>query len=118
MKVKKYRCEYNTGFLKETNEIIEIRSRRFITNDKTSHPLQYSEPIAFENKNVYCLYLFDSKDKENSTCIHISLTFWEKQKFLFLQKKHWIQKEENIRYIINLLFLIGGITLAILNYKK
>lgn len=49
---------------------------------------------------------------------YIKLDFGENIEFLFLQKSHWLQKEENIRYIINILFLLGGITIGFLNYFK
>jgi hypothetical protein len=79
--------------------------------------MYYTKPIAFENKNVFYLHDFGNKD-ENSRGIHISLTFLEKHRFLFMQKDHWLQKEENIRYIINILFLTCGVFIGILNYLK
>lgn len=41
--------------------------------------------------------------------------FWNKQKLLWMYKNHWIQKESNFRYIINIIFLILGLIVGILN---
>jgi hypothetical protein len=109
--------EANNGELEKTNETITIKPRRWLNKNGISYPMKFTSPIAFENNNVYFLKIFDNGDK-NSHGKHISLTFWQNQKFLYLQKKNWIQKEENIRYIINILFLIGGLTLGFFNYFK
>lgn len=114
MKVNTYTNEPNTGVLNKTEQTIIIKKNRWVDKSGVSHPMKFEEPKAFENKNVYFLYLFggDTKGK------HISLSFWQNQKFLWLQNNHWLQKEENIRYIVNILFLLGGITLGVLNYLK
>ena len=117
MDVKKYVLDgVNTGKLKQTNEKIIIKPRRWVTKDGKSYPMKSSAPISFENKNVYFL----PYPNENNTIkgVHISLNFWQKQKFLFLQKAHWLQKEENIRYIINMLVLISTVVVGVLNYLK
>jgi hypothetical protein len=116
MKAKKYIPDgYNTGKLIETNETITIKPRRWV-DDRwgVSNPMKYDKPIAYENKNVYFFYHLGGKEKG----IHVSLTFWQNQKFNWIQNKHWLQKEENIRYIINILFLIGGLIIGVLNYNK
>lgn len=117
MIVKVYKSEPNTGTLSHTREIIEIRPIRWIDKHKISHPMKFEKPIAFDNKNVYFLYLFGD-DSNKPKGVHISLSFFENQKFTWMQKTHWRQKEENIRYIINILFLLGGISIGILNYLK
>jgi len=115
MKVNVFRGIPNSGILTETNETIDIRKGRWISNE-TSHPMEFVEKICFENKNVYYLYFFGEKSSTHG--VHISLNFLENQKFKWLQNIHWLQKEENIRYIINIFFLIGGLTLGILNLLK
>lgn len=119
MKVNAYIVKgSNTGILIKTDELIDLKKRRWIDSKGTSHPMKFLIPIAFKNKNVYFLHLFGDDRKEPHHGVHISLTFLENQRFLFMQKSHWLQKEENIRYIINILFLIGGLTIGILNLIK
>lgn len=119
MKVNTYHVkENNSGILVKTKEIIDIQKRRWIDSKGTSHPMKFLEPIAFKNENVYFLHLFGDDRKEPHHGVHISLTFWQKQRFLFMQKLHWLQKEENIRYLVNILFLIGGLTVGVLNLMK
>lgn len=118
MKLNVYRGDTNTGILKPTNEIISIKPRRWVDGDGKSHPMKYVSSIAFENKNVFFLHSSGDDSKLPHHGKHISLTFWQKQLFLLMQNSHWIQKEENVRYIINILFLIGGLTIGLLNYSK
>lgn len=113
MIVNVYKTNNNSGELEKTNETITIKRRRWLDKSGISHPMKFNSPIAFENNNVYFLKMFDNND-ENLYGKHISLTFWQNQKFLYLQKNHWLQKEENIRYIINILFLISGLILGFL----
>lgn len=115
MKINTFRLkENNSGILVRTDEIVDLQKRRWIDKNGTSHPMKFDTPIAFKNKNVYFLYRFGTENKG----VHISLSFWENQKFLFMQKLHWLQKEENIRYIVNIIFLISGLTIGILNLLK
>lgn len=118
MKVSVYKAESNNGGLNKTEEVITIKSNRWIDKNGTSHPMKFLKPVAFENKNVYFLHLFGDDKTEPHQGKHISLTFWENQTFNWMQKNHWLQKEENIRYVVNIFFLIGGLTLGILNYLK
>jgi hypothetical protein len=111
------------GICFETSEKIQIKRGRYIYN-KTSHPLYIKNEalfykvysLEFKNQNVYWFPIFGVDDRNSG--FHISLNFWENQKFLFLQRKHWLQKEENLRYIVNILFLVGGFILGILNFIK
>lgn len=114
MKINVYKTNgFNSGQLIKIDEIIDIKPRRWIEDrNGTSHPMKFIEPIAFENKNVYFLYLFGDNSGKTKMGKHISLSFWENQKFLFMQKLHWVQKEENIRYIVNIIFLIIGACIA------
>lgn len=118
MDVNIYNTETNTGVLNKTEQVITIKRNRWIDKSGTSHPMKFLRPIAFENKNVYFLHSFGDDKKEPHHGKHISLTFMENQKFRWMQNIHWLQKEENIRYVINILFLLGGLTLGILNFLK
>lgn len=119
MKVKTYSpTSNNSGVLEETNRYIDIKPRRWISDGKTSHPMKFERIVAFENKNVYFLHRFGDDSGTHHSGYYISLTFFENQRFLFMQNSHWIQKEENIRYIINILFLLAGLSIGILNYFK
>jgi hypothetical protein len=106
----------NTGKLKETNKEIKIHRGRWIEGkDNTSHPMSFKKIHCFENKNVYGLHLFGDDTKRVE---HIVLNYWKEQKFLWLQNAHWLQKEENIRYIINMLILSGTLVIGLLNFFK
>ncbi|MGO4905805.1 hypothetical protein [Flavobacterium sp. W20_MBD1_R3] len=115
---------FNTGKFKGylRNQYIDIKKGRYLKDD-ISHPL-YSEKefyfkriycLEFENKKVYFLNTFGKTDSQKG--FHIALSEWQNQRFLWLQNRHWIQKEENIRYIVNLLFLVLGAYIAIKNIK-
>lgn len=115
----------NTGKLIPSlvSKTIEIKRGRYIRDD-ISHPLFTTKEIYFQrvycleykNKNIFYLNTFGSS--ESNAGFHIALSKWETQKFLWLQNKHWLQKEENIRYIVNLLFLIIGVWFSIMSINK
>jgi hypothetical protein len=123
MKIAVLKCdEPNTGkFIGLEGRIIEIKKGRYILND-TSHPLYSDKELYF--KRIYCLefknkkiYFLNTYGKIDNHGRHIALSKWQNHRFLWLQNKHWLQKEENIRYLINLLFLILGAYIAIKNMK-
>lgn len=103
-------------------DIIEIKKGRYIQAG-ISHPLVTDKQVYFERvycfeheeKNIYRLYPFGKIDSLNG--FYVALNGMEKQRFLWLQGKHWLQKEENIRYIVNIVFLIIGTCIAIHNMK-
>ena len=115
MKIKIFQTITNQCALKETDNYINIKKNRFYdTRTNIYQPLNYKKMYNFREKYVY--YLFYMGDFEcKSGGIHISLNFFQNQKFLFLQGNHWFQKEENLRYIINVLFLLLG---TYLSYKQ
>jgi hypothetical protein len=115
--------EPNTGRL-ELNELnsksISIKRGRFeFTETNESHPLYDEENkyfkriycLEYRKNKIYCLNLYGKKDSVNG--YHIGLNYFQFNKFLWLQKQHWFQKEENIRYCINIVFLIIGLWLSI-----
>jgi hypothetical protein len=126
MKIEVLRSnEVNTGNLASSvpAEIIEIKRGRYIKNN-ISHPLFIEKENYFSK--IYCLeynkkhiyYLnFHGSNEPPVRGIHVGLTNWQNQKFLWLQNKHWLQKEESIRYIINILFLIIGVWMSVKSLK-
>ena len=66
-------------------------------------------------KRIYFFNRFGNKD--SNTGFHVGFTWLQHQRFLFLQNRHWVQKEENIRYIVNVIFLIIGAYFGFKNLK-
>jgi len=59
------------------------------------------------------IFTLDSKKGKIKTDYEVD-SHWKKQKLLFMFRTHWLQKEKNIRYVINILFLLAGIIIAII----
>lgn len=103
-------------------DIIQIKRGRYIHNG-VSHPLmsdnenyyQRIYALEFEKRIIYYLNTFGKKDNQHG--IYIGVNWSENQKFLWLQKKHWLQREENIRYVVNVLFLLLGAYIGVNNMK-
>jgi hypothetical protein len=124
MKIQVLECNLkNSGKLSLVNDrFVEIKKGRFLELG-TSHPL-YSENEKYF-KRVYCLeylkkriYFFNRfGQKDSNSGFHVGFTWFQHQQFLLLQNRHWIQKEENIRYIVNLIFLIIGVYLGFQKLK-
>ncbi len=118
--------DVNTGHLTTLfqGETIEIKRGRYI-KEKVSHPLftdkeNYFHKIhclEYKKKHIYFLNYF-GKNEPPVRGIHIGLSNWQNNKFLWMQNKHWLQKEENIRYIVNIVFLIIGIWISIMSMNK
>lgn len=111
----------NSGTLKTTGKIIDLRRGRYIYCD-VSHPLStekelfYERVYSLEHESfpvIYWLNNFGEKSEKHGN--HIGLSKFQNHRFLWKQKKHWLQQESNIRYIINIIFLIIGIFIAIKN---
>lgn len=126
MKIEVLRSnEVNTGHLTTLfpGETIEIKRGRYIKNN-ISHPLFIEKEnyfskiycLEYKKKHIYFLNYFGNS-KPPIRGIHIGLTNWQNHKFLWLQNKHWLQKEESIRYILNILFLIIGIWISVMSMK-
>jgi hypothetical protein len=119
MKIKCLNQIPNSGiFLESKWEVIEIKQGRFIQSN-TSHPLVhkgekfYKKVICLENKNkkVYWLNRFGQHSKHHG--VHIGLNRFQNQRFLWLQNAHWLQQEANIKFIINIGFVLIGIYLGL-----
>ena len=116
--------EHNSGLLyfdQLKTTTLKIKKGRYIDKkNKVSHPLfdeqnKYYKRIyalEYKRKKIYWFCSFGKIDN-NHGC-HVGFNFTEHQKFLFLQGNHWIQKEENIRYCVNIIFLVIGMVLGIL----
>jgi hypothetical protein len=124
MKIQMLECTLkNSGKLSLVNDrYVEIKKGRFLESG-TSHPL-YSENEKYF-KRVRCLEYFKKRiyffnrfgNKENNAGFHVGFTWFQHHQFLLLQKRHWIQKEENIRYVINVIFLFIGAYIGFKNLK-
>ncbi len=113
----------NSGTLKTTGKIINLRQGRYIYCD-ISHPLSrekelfYERVYSLEHKSFPVIYWLDSfGEKSEKHGNHIGLSNFQNHIFLWKQKKHWLQQENNIRYIINIVFLTLGLIIGIMNIK-
>lgn len=124
MKIQIFECiEKNSGQLTPVDgRFIYIKKGRFVDSD-TSHPLYVENEKYF--KRIYCLEYFRKRiyyfnrfgNNDIKTVFHVVFTWLQHQRFLFLQNRHWVQKEENIRYIVNVIFLIIGAFFGFKNLK-
>lgn len=65
--------------------------------------------FSYEGKVIYWFGTFSQMEHGK----HIGFNWWQHQYFLWMQGDHWFQKEENIRYLVNLLFLTLGVWIGI-----
>ena len=124
MKVQVLNClEKNSGQLIQEGELaIEIKKGRFIYND-TSHPLYTVNEkyfirtycLEYLKKRIYYFNRFGNSD--GNTGFYVGFSWLQHQRFLLLQNRHWLQKEESVRYIVNLVFLILGAYIGLKNLK-
>lgn len=103
-----------TSTTKQTDfNLIKIKKGRYIHNG-ISHPLRSGEDKFY--KRIYGLeherrsvYWFDTFAKHSSSHgHHVSFNWIEHQQFLWLQGEQWLQNESNIRYMVNVIFLVLG----------
>jgi hypothetical protein len=135
MKVQELKGELNTGMLEPCSGIktekiengtrstraecswITIKKGRYELNG-ISHPLRAGNEkfykrmygLHYKNRKVYWLETFVSHS--SSSGYHVSFNWREHQIFLWSQGEHWLQKEENIRYIVNVIFLVLGVIIG------
>lgn len=124
MRIQVLECkEKNSGKLTPVEGgYIEIKKGRYLDGD-ISHPL-YAENEKYFNR-TFCLeyskkhiYFFNRFGNKNSnTGFHVGFSWLQHQRFLLLQNRHWLQKEENIRYVINVIFLTIGVIISYKNLK-
>jgi hypothetical protein len=120
--------EQNSGLLtfdSIKSSILIIKRGKYIDkNNNISHPL-FDEQNKYY-KRIYALeymdkkiYYFNSYGKiDTNHGFHVGFNFIEHQKFLWIQGGHWLQQEENLRYCVNIIFLIIGLFLGILKSTK
>ena len=97
---------------------IEIKKGRYI-QDGTSHPLRSGNEklymriygLEYKNKRIYWFDTFGKHSTQHG--YHVGFSWWQHNRFLWFQKEHWLQKEESIRYIVNILFLVLGAIIGI-----
>jgi hypothetical protein len=105
--------ENNTTTRRTEFDWVEIKKGRYIHNG-ISHPLRSGEDKFY--KRIYGLeherrsvYWFDTFAKHSSSHgHHVSFNWVEHQQFLWLQGEQWLQNESNIRYMVNVIFLVLG----------
>lgn len=115
---------YNTGLISPYKQsggkefdYVTIKKGRYIHNG-TSHPLRGTDEFFYhrnyclesDGKIVYWLDTFGYKSK--GTGFHVGFTGSEHHKFLWMQNMHWFQKEDNLRFVVNILFLAIGVYIA------
>jgi hypothetical protein len=120
--------EQNSGLLTfdpiKSSILIIKRGRYIDKKTNLSHPLfdeQYKfykriYALEYKNRKIYYFNRFGKPD--NNHGYHVGFNFFEYQRFLWIQGTHWFQKEDNLRYCINIFFLILGLALGILNFIK
>lgn len=107
-----------TRYNKSEFDWIEVKKGRYI-HDGTSHPIRAGDEKYY--KRIYCLehegrvvYWLDTFGKHSSNNgHHVSFSWREHQTFLWQQNDHWLQKEENMRYVVNVVFLVIGVVIGI-----
>jgi hypothetical protein len=122
MKARILQGEVNTGLLKPVKsgtefEYVKLKKGRYIYKNH-AHPLRSQEEFYYrrvfclehKNEKIYWLDTFGKRSGNHG--IHIGLSWTQHQLFLWKQNTHWLQKEDNIRYLINILFLIIGVIIA------
>jgi hypothetical protein len=107
MKIKLYRLVpiINQAKFKTKRDIIILENKRikdwFVYNE-----LENTSSIFHE-------YNYRLKSDDNPRSLFIKpKTYYDKIKLLITYKKYWLQKENNIRYIINLLFLLAALVIS------
>jgi len=110
----------NFGLIKIKNGYYVIKSNENIYDISSIRKIEISDQKWYER----CILINHTWKTFTSSAISmipvtevflIRMNLLKYLTFMKIQKRLWIQKEENIRYIINLLFLILGVYLA---YKK
>ena len=114
MKTKLYDLNKENQLLIERREV-KIKRGCYI-DGSVSYPLilNRNHSIGYVNKNYVYNFKRFGDDATKTTAYHfLKFNFYEHQKFLLSQNMHWIQKEENLRYIINIIFLTIGAYIGI-----
>lgn len=78
------------------------------------HVIKFKRFYTLENKYVYGLYEY----KDENPNFFIKLNTIENNIFLLKTGNHWISKEENLRYIVNIIYLSLGLILTYLSIKN
>ena len=107
----------STGeIIRKPEDFVVIKKGRYI-QCSTSHALRSGEKrfyrrkqnFEFKGKVIYWFGAFGQMEHGK----HIGFNRWQHQRFLWMQGDHWFQKEENIRYLINLFFLSLGVWIGL-----
>jgi hypothetical protein len=102
MKVHVYHPIVNTENLNETSEVIDIKKGYWLQKDSLRHSMSFVRVHSFKPTYVYYLYHFGSKPEPNGQGSHIVLSFCQNQRFLWMQRQHWLQKNDNIKWVVGM----------------
>jgi hypothetical protein len=123
MKIRRFDIvDGQKGFVKNIDGIIEVRKGCYDLNNKTTWYLKSGKENQFvreyrfkslekDAKYFYSFPFFGRKVSPDD--VLVGMTWLEHQKFLWIQDEHWLKKENNIRYIVNVLFLVLGAIVAV-----
>ena len=120
--VRLHQIELNKPKTRIDNKLVEIKRGRYI-NDDVSQALftikkLYQRVYFLENTKYPIIYSFNTFAQEDcKRPVFVGLSKFQHQRFLWLQKSHWLQQEKNIRYIVNIVFLVLGVIIGIMNIK-
>lgn len=123
MECKILTCNSGVCVLNTNSETLKIKKHIYFYKNQIhglkSDDEKFYKRIHSLEFNFYRVYYLNTFNSNDGKCgFHIGLNFWQNQQFLFLQNEHWFQKEENIRYVVNILFLTGGLILGFLKIKN
>ena len=96
----------NTGNIEYNSDCFCILNNKWYQSTLYEN---YDKKNIFNKKNIFWLKTL------SNTGIHIRVNWWNKQKLYLMYNNHWFQQEKNIRYIINIIFLLFGLIIGIMN---
>jgi hypothetical protein len=128
MKVSRFDIiDGHKGSVKRSDSTVKIRKgcydlnnniTWYIKNGKENHFVREYRFKSIKKEQLF-FYSFPMLGKDISPDnVLVGMTWREHQKFLWMQNEHWFKKENNIRYIVNILFLILGAIVAVKGLMK
>jgi len=98
--------DYKNWGKKESGEMNIHRNSFTITahNEKFLYDLSFKR--IYPKLKGICIMIF-AQNTVNQPYL-IKFNWFQYWRFLWLQKKHWLQSEENLRYVLNILLILGG----------
>lgn len=100
--------DYDLNCYEKSENKIMIKKNHYILNESTCDFIDFSLRKLMTIKNKYRIIL----NLRNGDISVIQLNWFNYLLFLWIQRKCWIQQENNVRYVINILFLMLGLLLG------